>query len=86
MLQRGAIIRMNKKEFVKYTIDVWQPYYEDALTEQDAVDIANNMSDFMNLLIRWDNEAQEAKNNLAKLSAVDSKKERGNLNETELQN
>lgn len=70
MLQRGVIIKMNKKEFVKYTIDVWQPYYKDALTEQDAVDIANNMSDFMNLLIRWDNEAQKAKNNLAKLSVL----------------
>lgn len=77
---------MNKEEFVKYTKDVWQPYYEKPLSDFDAGEITNNMVDFMNLLIRWDKEDREAKNNLAKLSVVDNEKERGNPNETELQN
>lgn len=65
---------MNKQEFVKYTKDVWQPYYAKALSDYDAGEITNNMVDFMNLLIRWDKEDQEAKNNLARLSVVDNEK------------
>jgi len=64
---------MNKQEFVKYTLDVWQPYYENALTNQDVAEITNNMVNFMDLLINWDKEAREAKNNLAKLSITDKK-------------
>lgn len=63
---------MNKPEFVKYTKDVWQPYYEKTLSDFDAGEITNNMVDFMNLLVRWDKEDQEAKNNLARLSVVDN--------------
>lgn len=65
---------MNKQEFVKYTKDVWQPYYKKPLSDFDAGEITNNMVDFMNLLIRWDKEDREAKNNLARLSVVDNKK------------
>ena len=75
MFRKGVIIQMNKQEFVKYTKKVWQPYYEKELTDFDAVEITNNMVDFMNLLIRWDKEDQEAENNLARLSVVDNKKE-----------
>ncbi len=64
---------MNKQEFAEYTKDVWQPYYEEPLSDSDAGEITNNMVDFMNLLTRWDKEDQEAKNNLARLSVVDNK-------------
>ena len=72
---------MNKQEFVKYTKDVWQPYYEKTLSDFDAVEITNNMVDFMNLLIRWDKEDREAKNNLARLTLVEQNKEKDNQNE-----
>lgn len=64
---------MNKQEFAEYTKDVWQPYYEEPLSDLDADEITNNMVDFMNLLTRWDKEDREAKNNLARLSVVDNK-------------
>ena len=59
MFWKGVIIQMNKQKFVKYTKDIWQPYYEEELTDLDAVEITNNMIDFMNLLIQWDKEAKE---------------------------
>ena len=30
-------------ELIEQTIDVWQPYYEEELTEEDAVEILRNV-------------------------------------------
>lgn len=68
---------MNKQEFVEYTKDVWQPYYEEPLSDLDADEITNNMVNFINLLTHWDKEDQEAKNNLAKLSVLQQQKKEG---------
>lgn len=75
---------MNKQKFINYTKEIWQPYYEEEVTDLDAAEITNNMVDFMNLLIQWDKEDREAENNLARLSVVDN--HRSNSNEKELQN
>lgn len=66
---------MNKQSFVNYTKEVWQPHYKEELSDLDAIEIANNMTEYMNLLIQWDKEDQEAeKHNLARLSVVDNNK------------
>jgi len=59
---------MKKQEFIKYTKETWQPYYEEELSDLDAVEITNNMVDFMNLLIKWDKEDREAEQSSSKQS------------------
>lgn len=44
----------DKQKFINYTKEVWQPYYQEELTDSDAVEITENMTAFMNLLIEWD--------------------------------
>lgn len=36
------------------TIDFWQPYSEQPLSEADAQEIITNVSQFIDLLHRWD--------------------------------
>jgi hypothetical protein len=50
---------MKKEDFIHYTIETWQPYYEEELTEQDAIEIIDNFTAFMKLLIKWDREKKE---------------------------
>ncbi len=38
------------KEFLQKTIDFWQPYSEEKLTEEDAREIIGNLTGFFNLL------------------------------------
>ena len=46
-------MKEDKQELINYTKTVWQPYYEEELSENDAVEIIDNMTAFMNLLIKW---------------------------------
>ena len=39
------------KEFIQKTIDVWQPYSEEKLTEADAIEIAENMANLCTFLM-----------------------------------
>jgi hypothetical protein len=47
---------MITKEFIQETIDVWQPYSKEKLTEEDAREIIDNMTGFFALLNKWDKE------------------------------
>lgn len=62
----------NKQDYINYTREVWQPYYQEELTDNDAVEIIDNMTAFMNLLIRW-NKAEREKES-CKISVIDKKK------------
>ena len=42
-----------EKIIVKDTLEAWQPFYEQRLTENDAAEIQKNLVDFMKLLGRW---------------------------------
>lgn len=52
-------MKQYKQEFISYTKQVWQPYYKEELSEYDAVEIIDNMTAFMNLLIKWDKAEKE---------------------------
>lgn len=55
---------MNKisdnKELRDYTREVWQPYCDKPLTEQDCDEIKDNMTEFINLLL----EMRETRNKM----------------------
>jgi len=42
------------KEFIQKTIEVWQPYSKDKLTEEDAAEIADNMIGLIEILAELD--------------------------------
>ena len=46
-------MKKDKQEFIDYTKQVWQPYYKEELSDSDAVEIIDNMTAYMNLLIKW---------------------------------
>ena len=46
------------KEFMDYTIQVWQPDSKEPLTYQDAEEITDNVVGFYKLLLKWDAEAR----------------------------
>lgn len=71
------LMNENKQDFVNYTKEVWQPYYEEELSENDAVEIIDNMTTFMNLLIKWDKAEKEKQS--CKISVIHKK--RGAKNE-----
>ena len=41
-------------EFIKYTLEVWQPRTPRRLTEEDAREIIDNITGFFKVLIEWD--------------------------------
>lgn len=53
-----------KKKFIEETLNHWQPYYEETLTESDAIEIIDNMTSFINLLLSW-KERKELRNKQA---------------------
>lgn len=55
-------MKKDKQDFINYTKEVWQPYYDEELSENDAVEIIDNMTAFINLLIKWD-KAEKRENN-----------------------
>ena len=44
------------QEFIQETIRVWQPYSKEKLTEEDAVEIADNMIGLYKLIIELENK------------------------------
>ncbi len=40
--------------FLQATVEQWEPYYPEPLTEGDARTLATNMTDFFRLLAEWD--------------------------------
>ncbi|MDP3041824.1 MAG: hypothetical protein Q8N62_03715 [Candidatus Omnitrophota bacterium] len=42
------------KEFIQKTLDVWQPYSKDELTEEDAREIVDSMVGLVDLLAELD--------------------------------
>lgn len=52
-------MKKDKQEFIEYTKEVWQPYYSEELSNNDAVEIIDNMTAFMNLLFKWDRAEKE---------------------------
>lgn len=47
------------KEFIQKTIDVWQPYSPDKLTETDAIEIADNMIGLYTFLLELKKKRDE---------------------------
>ena len=47
------------KEFLDYTIKVWQPYSEDPLTLDDAQEIAENMANLCIFLMDLEREDEK---------------------------
>jgi len=47
------------KEFIQETIKVWQPHYEESLTEVDAEEIINTTVTFFNTLARWQKKKKQ---------------------------
>ena len=60
-----------KQRFIEETLEFWQPYYEEELVEQDAIEIINNMTSFINLLLRW-KKRKELRNKNADQRNVDT--------------
>jgi len=54
------------EEFIQETKKAWQPYYQEALTDQDAIEIIDNFTGFMKLLIKWDKRQKEREANNGK--------------------
>ena len=47
--------RRCSQTLVDRTLREWQGYYATPLTEQDANDITNNLLEFFDVLLEWDN-------------------------------
>lgn len=43
--------RRYSRELLDETIAVWQPYYEDILTDQNAIEIIENMTSFASAVL-----------------------------------
>ena len=54
-------MKKDKQKFIAYTKEIWQPYYSEELSDIEAVEIIDNMTAFMNLLIKWDRAEKEKK-------------------------
>jgi hypothetical protein len=50
---------MAAQEAVQQTLQTWQPYYEQALTEQDGEEILNNWAAYIELMTEWASVASE---------------------------
>lgn len=48
------------EEFLKKTIEVWQPRYKEKLTLRDAQEIVDNVYNVFRLLDEWDRKDREA--------------------------
>lgn len=64
-------MKKGKQKFIEYTKDVWQPYYGEELSDNEAVEIIDNMTAFMNLLIKWDRAEKQKQS--CKISVIDNK-------------
>ena len=42
-----------KNELIDQTIAVWQPYYEETLTREDARQILENVTAYFRILLEW---------------------------------
>ncbi|MCI0613814.1 hypothetical protein L0244_12590 [bacterium] len=56
-----------KPEFLEKTIRVWQPHYKKKLTQEDAREIAQNLSGFYRILAEWDAKEKAKKEDLKTL-------------------
>lgn len=52
---------MNEKDsdLISRTIEVWQPYSDKPLTEEDAREIIRNISGFFDILASWDKKSKD---------------------------
>jgi len=46
-------MRMTKQELAEHTISVWQPRHRRRLTNEDAREIAENLTGFFTILAEW---------------------------------
>lgn len=53
----------HSKELIDHTLNHFQPYYEETLTEEDAIEIIDNFTGFMTLLIKCDRAKKEREAN-----------------------
>ncbi len=48
-----------RKNFIEWTKQEFQPYYEEELTDLDTEEIINNFTGFMSLLMEWDKKQRK---------------------------
>lgn len=53
LLSNSSFTSYNSSSELSEDSSVWQPYYQDALTSNDLLDIRNNMIGCMNLVMSW---------------------------------
>lgn len=41
------------KDKIKSIKEIWQPFYDETLTDQDAIEINTNITELAKLAIRW---------------------------------
>ena len=53
---------MNEKDsnLISRTIEVWQPFSREKLTEEDAKEIIKNISGFFDTLVSWDMKSKDS--------------------------
>ena len=56
MVVENCMAMAYSKEFIEKTIDVWQPYSEDRLTERDAIEIADNVICLYEFLLKLESK------------------------------
>jgi hypothetical protein len=44
---------MAAQEVIRQTLETWQPYYEQELTEQDGEEILDNWAAYIGLISEW---------------------------------
>lgn len=72
-------MKKDNQEFINYTKQVWQPYYRKELSESDAVEIIDNMTAFIKLLIEWDKKQAEKES--GQILNIEKKNNRSKKNE-----
>ena len=56
-----------EQNFLRYTTDVWQRYYSHPLHREEAREMANTLTQFMDTLCQWDQRDQEKGNHVSRL-------------------
>lgn len=55
-------------DIIQSTKNYWQPYYKETLTDQEAIEINNNIMQLGKLAIRWSKNVNQNKNNVVEFN------------------
>jgi allophanate hydrolase subunit 1 len=68
--------QVKPKNLIELTKEVWQPYYDQELSENNAVEIIDNATAYISLLIKWDKLEKE--NQSCKINVLNKKENEEN--------